>query len=98
MKYDAAQGLLPLDPAADCAANLAPGAHVRLTATAPALTGDLSVRTLNLAGGASTPLGVTVGSGNRLTLADGGILKSGFATASIDGGTLASGTGELVVY
>ncbi len=70
------------------------GDHVKLTASATSAS-DLVLLSLNLDG---SSVSFTQSTGNTLTLADGGLIKSGGgAAATLGGGTLSNNGVELVV-
>jgi fibronectin-binding autotransporter adhesin len=95
-KYSPQTGLQPLS-GSDYTGSFTAGADVRLTSSAAVPGTGITVDSLNLAAGASS-LAVTTAAPATLTVSQGGVLKSGSATASISGGTLASATAEINFY
>lgn len=94
-KYDSVRGVLPF-ATADYSPTLTASADVKLRSAAISPT-SLSVSTLNLDASAGA-VGVTGAEGTVLSLARGGLLKSGAQPATVSGGVLTSGTDELIVH
>jgi autotransporter-associated beta strand protein len=92
-KYVAGEGIVPLSSGQYNPALVA-GAFVRLSGSA-STSNSLSIETLTL--NATSPLTVTVAPATTLTIATGGLLKTGGSDATITGGSVASGNGRLDV-
>ncbi len=93
-KYDASRGVVALE-SDDYSNTFAANTHVRLTSS-PASIGNISIKTLTLNTNSSS-INVAQDNGTTLTLSQGGLLKVGSNNATISGGDLTSGVGELFV-
>ena len=72
------------------------GKHVQVTADVTG-QGNITIRTLNLAGTFTANGGILQNPGTTITLTSAGILKSGGGFAPISGGILDAGSNELVI-
>lgn len=96
--YDPAVGVRPMiigETAADYATDLLADRHVKWTQSTLSIAADTTVASLNFGPSQST---VTIAPSATLTLSQGALLRSlSNDTVTINGGTITSGTNELIV-